>query len=306
MSAYLTFTVHRQVRKLPCGPVFTVGRDYSSDLVLEDKAVSRHHAIIRQLGSGDYFVIDSGSANGTFVNGTRITVPTPLKNGDVLSIGCFEAKFVSGGKPRRPYSLHDELEDTTLVVQKITIVPITVLVSDIRGFTALSESLPIQQLTGLMNEWFHVVTDCVQGYRGTVDKFIGDCVYARWKHDVGTDHSVIRALHTACSIQQVTQSLCEKYQNLPHPLRVGVGINNGQAAVNVGQGSTAIGDAVNLAFRLESASKELHKDIVINKSAYENLPPRFWSGREQPLYVKGKKEPISVVGYTFDEMSSIL
>jgi adenylate cyclase len=305
MSAYLTFSVHGKSQKMPCGTLFTVGRDYSSDLVLDDKVVSRNHAIIRQLGGGDYFVIDSGSSNGTYVNGSRITVPTKLRNGDVLSFGSLEVTFVSGER----YTSQDQrevLDDTAIMTRKTSIVPITILVSDIRGFTALSESIPIQQLTKLMNDWFHVVSDCVHTNRGTVDKFIGDCVYARWRHEIGTDHSVIRALHAAFGIYRVTDSLYQKYSVLSQPLRVGVGINNGQAAVNVGQESTAIGDAVNLAFRLESASKELHKDIVISKSAYETLAPRFWSGREQTIYVKGKKQAIDVVGYTFDEIYSIL
>ena len=305
MPAYLTFSVHGQSQKMPCGPLFTVGRDYSSDLVLDDKVVSRNHAIIRQLGGGDYFVIDSGSSNGTYVNGSRITVPTKLRNGDVLSFGSLEVTFISGEK--MPLHAHrDDLDDTAIMTRKTTIVPITILVSDIRGFTTLSESIPIQQLTKLMNEWFHVVNDCVHANRGVVDKFIGDCVYARWRHEIGTDHSVIRALHTACGIHRVTDLLYQKYSVLSKPLRVGVGINNGQAAVNVGQESTAIGDAVNLAFRLESATKELYKDIVISKSAYETLAPRFWSGREQTIYVKGKKQAIDVVGYSFEEIQSIL
>jgi adenylate cyclase len=304
MSAYLTFFVHGQAQELPCGPLFTIGRDYSSDLVLDDKVVSRNHAIIRQLGGGDYFVIDSGSSNGTFVNGTRITVPTKLHDGDVLSFGSMEVTFVSGGNTTYAYE-REQLDDTAIMTRRPTIVPITILVSDIRGFTTLSESIPIQQLTKLMNDWFHVVSDCVHANRGIVDKFIGDCVYARWQHKIGTDHSVILALHTAYAINQVTQSLSQKYP-IPQPLRVGVGINNGQAAVNVGQESTAIGDAVNLAFRLESASKELNKDIVISKSAYETLAPRFWSGREQAIHVKGKREIINIVGYTFDEIQSIL
>lgn len=304
MPAYLTFFVHGQAQKLPCGPMFTIGRDYSSDLVLDDKVVSRNHAIIRQLGGGDYFVIDSGSSNGTFVNGTRITVPTKLRDGDVLSFGSMEVTFVSGENSTYAYD-GEQLDDTAIMTRRPSIVPITILVADIRGFTTLSESIPIQQLTKLMNDWFHVVSDCVNVNRGIVDKFIGDCVYARWQHKIGTDHSIILALHTANEINQVTQSLAQKYP-IPQPLRVGVGINNGQAAVNVGQESTAIGDAVNLAFRLESASKELKKDIVISKSAYETLAPRFWSGREQAIHVKGKREIVHIVGYTFEEIQSLL
>ncbi|WP_455211537.1 FHA domain-containing protein [Kaarinaea lacus] len=305
MSAYLTFSVHGQSQKMACGALFTVGRDYSSDLVLDDKVVSRNHAIIRQLGGGDYFVIDSGSSNGTYVNGSRITVPTKLCSGDVLGFGSLEVRFISGDNIP-PHPQRDDLDDTAIMTRKTAIIPITILICDIRGFTTLSESIPIQQLTKLMNDWFHVVSDCVHVNRGVVDKFIGDCVYARWRHEIGTDHSVIRALHAACGINQVTGSLYQKYSVLTQPLRVGVGINNGQAAVNVGQESTAIGDAVNLAFRLESATKELYKDIVISKSAYETLAPRFWSGRNQTIYVKGKKLPIDVVGYTFEEIQSIL
>ena len=306
MPANLIYSVNGQQRQLTCGPLFIVGRDCSSDLVLEDKEVSRNHAIIRQLGGCDYYVIDSGSANGTFVNGARITVPTKLRNGDVLAFGSLEFRFVDEMKLNHKRSVHDDLDDTTLLVQKTTIVPITILVSDIRGFTSLSEAIPIQQLTKLMNEWFHLVSDCVLANRGMVDKFIGDCVYARWQQDIGADHSVLRALYTACGINSLTTALNQKYPYLPQPLRIGVGINNGQAAVNVGQASTAIGDAVNLAFRLESASKELNKDIVVSKSAYENLQPRFWSGREQYVQVKGKQEPIQVVAYTFSEMADIL
>ena len=305
MSAYLSFFAHGQPRKLSCGSMFTIGRDYASDLVLDDKVVSRNHAIIRQLGGGDYFVIDSGSSNGTFVNGTRITLPTKLRDGDVLSFGSLDVTFSMDDRTSQ-HSRSKDLDDTAILTRRPSIVPITILVSDIRGFTTMSESIPIQQLTKLMNDWFHFVSDCVHANRGIVDKFIGDCVYARWRHDIGADHSVIRALHTACGIQEVTQSLCQKYPDILQPLRVGVGINNGQAAVNVGQESTAIGDAVNLAFRLESATKELLKDIVISKSAYETLAPRFWSGREQTITVKGKTHPVHVVGYTFQELQPLL
>ena len=305
MSAYLTFLVHGQERKLHCGAIFTIGRDYSSDLALEDKAVSRHHAVIRQLGSGDYYVIDSGSANGTYVNGNRVTMPTRLNHGDRLSFGALEVAFISGQKPRRPYSLHDTWDDN-LVRPKTINVPITILVSDLRDYTALAQNSSIQQLTGVMNEWFNAVADCVQGFRGTLDSFIGERVCARWKHDAGTDHSIIRALHTAYGIHQVTEQLGKKHPDLPGPLRVGVCINNGQVAVNPGQGRSTITEVANPVFRLEGVSKRLQKDIVMSQSAYENLPPRFWSGREQSVPVSGQKESVTVVGFNFDEISQVL
>lgn len=120
MSAYLTFSVHGQVQKMPCGSVFTVGRDYSSDLVLDDKVVSRNHAIIRQLGGGDYFVIDSGSSNGTYVNGSRVA-EAKLEPGDRLTIGPVTFIVQIDGKPAsiRPEdaaATHEEAEKAVMPV----------------------------------------------------------------------------------------------------------------------------------------------------------------------------------------------
>jgi len=301
MSAHLTFSTQGQTRKLPCGAVFTIGREFSSDLVLDDKEVSRHHAVIRRLGSGDYYIIDSGSANGTRVNGNCIRVPTLLKHNDVLTIGAFQATFISSIKPR-PYSLYDMQEDAAMMVRETPPVFTTVLTAYIRGFAVLS-CVPVQRITGLAYDWFHVVADCVQGYRGTLDKIIEDRIYALWKHDMGTDHSIIRALYTAREIHSATQSLWKKNSDLPFPLRLGVGITNEQEFSD-GQGGAAIGD-VNFALALQSEFERLQKDILISKSAYENLPPRFWREREKTLGSDGTKEPVSVVGYTFEELGNI-
>lgn len=291
---------------MACGAIFTVGRDYSSDLVLEDKAVSRNHAIIRQLGSGDYFILDGGSANGSYVNGNRISVPTLLNNGDVLKFGKFQATFVSGGKPRRPYSLRDQFDEGAITLQETTTIPVTVLVAEFRDYSQFSKLLSIQQVIELMNDWVQGVEDCVQGFRGTLDRFAANSVYARWHHDIGTDHSVVRALHAACEIHQMTGSLREKYPRLAHVVRAGVSINNAQAIIHPGEGNTVISDINNLALINEYNTNVFQKDIVISKSAYENLPPHFWNGREQSVQMEGKNKMLYLVGYGFDEIATML
>ena len=104
----------------------------------------------------------------------------------------------------------------------------------------------------------------------------------------------------------LTYELGESNSAIKEELRIGVGINTGLAALGIGHEATAMGDTVNLAFRLETASKELQKDVVISQSAYNLLPQSLWEDREQEITVKGKKNPVSVIGITFDDLSSFL
>lgn len=305
MTASLTYTSNEDQRTITCLPVLTIGRDKMNDIVLSDPLVSRNHAIIRLLGDEDYYLMDGGSANGSFINGKRIATPVLLQNGDRIAIGSTLFDFHQDRR-RRPVATAPTDEDTTVVVTNLDIKQITILVSDIRGFTSLSEEIPINSLTRIMSLWFRHVSDCVQANAGIVDKFIGDCVYARWETATNASDAVYHTLRTAVAIHRVTQALNHENPTLPRPLAIGVGINTGQAAVGVGRDNTAIGDAVNLAFRLESATKELGKDLVLSQASYQYLPRNMWEGRTAQIAVKGKKEPVTVCGFDFAEIESLL
>ncbi len=304
MTASLTYTANAEVRTVVCLPVLTIGRDKMNDIVLADPLVSRNHAIIRLLGDEDYYLMDGGSANGSFINGKRVATPVLLQNSDRISIGSTQFDFHQQ-RQRRPATAPTD-EDTTVVVTNLDIKQITILVSDIRGFTSLSEEIPINTLTRIMSLWFRHVSDCVQANAGIVDKFIGDCVYARWETGTNAREAVYHSLRTALAIQRVTQALNLENPTLPRPLAIGVGINTGQAAVGVGRDNTAIGDAVNLAFRLESATKELGKDLVLSQTSYQYIPKPLWDGKTSQIAVKGKREPVTVCGFAFTDIESLL
>jgi len=85
-----------------------------------------------------------------------------------------------------------------------------------------------------------------------------------------------------------------------------VGINTGAASISAGQDNSAIGDAVNLAFRLESATKVIGKDLVMSECAYKDLPKKYWSTAELHIRVKGKRDPIRIVGLDFSEVEVIV
>jgi Adenylate cyclase, family 3 (some proteins contain HAMP domain) len=303
MSAYLTYMQDQQPERVPCGSALTIGRDKNNNIVLTDLLVSRNHAMVRRLGSGDYYVIDSGSSNGTSVNGGRVSSPTRLRNGDRIAIGLTEFVFEQGIQPAR---FNDSISfQQTVIFHTPVIKEITVLVADIRNYTGLSEQVPIQTLSRLMSKWFQDVSDIIVDSGGTIDKFIGDCVFVRWDNDKAQDN-VMRALRTAWKIAETTARLKLTFPELPRPLRIGAGINTGMASLGIGADNTALGDAVNTAFRLESATKELGCDIALSESSYRHLPERHWAGAEQVLTLKGKQEQVRLLCLDFSLLEHIL
>jgi adenylate cyclase len=304
MTAQLRFDQGGHPQTVECRGITTIGRDKGNDIVVADRLVSRNHAIVRRLGKSDYYIIDSGSANGSFLNGKRISTPSPLRNRDRIAIGSATFTFEQDDPV---FSTTSETTDTesTLVSAKVQIQQICILVADIRGFTSLSETIPIQTLTKIMSEWFQNVSAGIQASDGNIEKFIGDCVYARWDVSGDPRAHVYNALRSALEIHRITDAFNTVYPDLPQSLRIGVGINIGQAAVNVGQDFAAVGDAVNTTFRLESATKELGCDIVLGQDAYRHLPAPFVESRVRTVAVKGKREPLHVCGFRFDDAQTL-
>lgn len=304
MSASLSYTIEDFDKTVPCKSVLTVGRDKNSDIVLADLMVSRNHAVIRRIGDNDYYLIDGGSSNGSYVNQQRVTMPKLLKHGDRITVGEVEFLFeqeIVHKKADDSVQLEDTIVHDTPEIKKITIV-----VADIRGFTSLSEEIPIRTLTKMMNTWFNKVSDVIIKNNGIVDKFIGDCVFARWEADDDEVTTIINALKASVGINKVTDELNKSFDEVENDLYIGVGINTGAASVSSGVDNSALGDAVNVAFRLESATKMLGKDIVLSESAYRHFPEIYWKKLEQKIMVKGKRDPIRIFAIDFDVVPNLI
>lgn len=305
MPAEVTFKKGKNQQTIVCKPIVTIGRDAGCDIVLNDQKVSRNHAMLRQLGNGDFYLLDEGSSNGCYVNGRLITAPTLLNNNDRLGIGATEIIFTQDDQPEEA----DEIpsgEDTIIVAPVGDIKKFTILVADIRGYTHISENTPIRVLTKMMNEWFNRTRECIYDHHGVVDKFIGDCVYARWEIRDDAAATVIDALHAACELDIISRDMNTDFPEVSDPLNIGVGINTGTAAIGVGVSESAIGDAVNLTFRLESHTKEMGKDVILGRAAYENLPESVWQSQQTSIRVKGKSDPVDVWGLNFNEIESMM
>lgn len=302
MSAKLIVNLENESYEMPCASVITIGRSKNSDVVLADPSVSRNHSIIRQTDNNQYFYIDGGSSNGSYINGKRVQSSMQLRNGDVIDIGKYSIQF-SQNLIEAPIPIE---QDETVQISEVNIKQITILVSDIRGFTSLTEAVPIKTLTKVMSDWSGAVRRDVIQRGGILEKFIGDCVYARWETKDNPLESILTALECAKELRNICDQINDKYWDLQHPLRIGVGINTGYAAVDVGKDSIALGDTVNLAFRLESATKDLGKDIIMSFESAQYLPQIMWDNRQQSIQVKGKKDSVNICGYTFKELDEFL
>jgi len=179
---------------------------------------------------------------------------------------------------------------------------LTILFSDVRDFTTLSEGLPPDALAALMNEYLGAMTAIVQKHRGTLDKYIGDAIMAFWGAPVDDPDQAGRAVTTALEMQAALQSLNERLKEKGWPaLRIGIGINTGVVTVGdmgspVRKAYTVMGDAVNLASRLEGVTKDFGVGVVIGAAtrAKLNQDPRFSFRDLGSVKVKGRVETVDI------------
>ena len=177
---------------------------------------------------------------------------------------------------------------------------VTVLFSDIRGFTTLSEELAPEVVVELLNEYFQTWTDVIFQHDGMVDKFIGDAIMAIFGAPVAHPDDPLQAVQAALAMQAALKELNGKWTaESKRTFKIGVGINTGEAIVgNMGSqqamGYTVIGDAVNLASRLEGKTKDLNAEILISESTYQAVKNKVEVREHQDITVKGKARAMSV------------
>ncbi len=307
-------------REIPLisGNVWKIGRTEQNAVVLLDDMVSRNHAVIQQLDGGEFFLIDMGSRNGSFVNGRRLTAPVALRDGDRLSFGEARLRFRNPAQLPAASAAARVSPDTPARGETVALFKrdnVSVLVVDIRGFTVLAQKIDAELLSRLVSTWFAEADRIIRDYSGMAPKHIGDAVMAVWGHGVrGNEHvDILRVLWAVAEIARMTEGLHETL-NLAEPVRIGAGVNTGLATLgNTGAGSasdfTAIGDSVNVAFRLESASKELGTDLVLGTSTFDYLrrwPPAVTHFRTSEANLKGYDAPVTTWHISFAGLSEFL
>lgn len=177
---------------------------------------------------------------------------------------------------------------------------LTLMFTDLANFTAMSEHLSAPATVEVLTEYFNTMTTIIHHHGGTVDKFIGDAVMAFWGAPLPDAQHAEHAVRAAIDMQQAMHGLTEQLVSRGLPtIRMRIGVHTGDVVVgNVGSRSrfsyTAIGDAVNLAARLEGANKAFGSGILLSEASASGLPPELTLRHLDTVIVKGKSEPVKV------------
>ena len=177
---------------------------------------------------------------------------------------------------------------------------LTILFSDIRGFTSISEASEPEEVVEMLNEYLTRMVEILLSHGGTLDKFIGDAVMGFWNAPAADADHPRHAV--ACAIEMIreTARLRERWTAVGKAaIRIGIGINSGEAVVgNIGAekvfGYTVIGDAVNLASRLESKNKDYGTEIIISEFTRERIGGAFETVYLDEVKVKGKEKAVKI------------
>ena len=189
----------------------------------------------------------------------------------------------------------------------------TVLFSDVRGFTTISEGMDPKQLTQLMNALLTPMTRVIHKNRGTIDKYMGDAIMSFWGAPIADSEHARHALYAAIEMMDELKIMQEDFKQRGWPeVNIGIGLNTGDMSVgNMGSefrmAYTVLGDAVNLGSRLEGLTKEYGVNIIVSESTKAAIPEFVF--RELDLVqVKGKNEPVAIfepVGHKNDIEKSV-
>ena len=289
------------------GESLRVGRFDGNEIVLHDANASRFHAVFNA-GEGALFLTDLASLNGTFVNEKRIGAPVRLVHEDRVRITEWE--FVVALE-----NLDEDLQrrgvrpDATRTLDMRAIF-VTALVADVNQYTKMAEHLRLTELTQMLDRWVDLVGDVIKAHGGIIDSTQGDSVLAVWlpahskagREALGRD--ALSALHAAKEIIDETAKLAE-LEAWPHeeafPWHCKVSLHSGEALEGVFGGGehrqhSIIGDAINVAFRLNTLCHSFGKTILTTGVTQELVGSGFPLEQLGRVSLEGREEPVVVWG----------
>jgi len=298
--------VEGETSVFPLAPfaVCSIGRSADNVIVVPSAEASRNHATV-QRQTGDRCVLtDLRSRNGTNVNGRRIEEKV-LENGDKITIGTCELVYhgpqLFAGATTAPLS-----DKTQFFVQNSLV---TVLVIDVRDNVTWAKELGDDRWAALVMKLIEAARAILDARRCSGQKYIGDAIMGVWEHTGNAiSNADLAEIFRAVSELREVFSEMEANSNLPRPILFGCGINSGYAAIGNMAGQAALGDAVNKAFRLESATKELGCNLAVGKATISFLANPISASdlpEQKTVQVKGFPDPEPVYAFDFDQVPAL-
>ena len=304
MPAYLR--VHDKGLEYPLEDFNLLGRSADATIRLTDAGVSRQHATIRRDGNL-YWLADLGSANGSFVNEVAVVTARALRHGDRIQLGTCLFTFESDDEAN--YNTGSGTQMLHTIALPVRTVKATLLVGDLRNFTSISAQLTAEQVAAMLREWYADCERILKSRGAIIDKFIGDGVFAYWAGDSMPVRAQATEAARLLSGPEAGNSPTRKMMREEMKLEVHchVGLNVGDVALGaMGRGvNTAVGEAVNVAFRIESLTRKLQVPVLASASFIEGWPEALQHYKNVGIHaVKGQPEPVEV--YALVESEPVL
>ena len=235
----------------------SIGRSPKSSIVLESPKASRRHCIINLQNVGEFWLIDLGSSNGTFLNKRRVHQPMRLCDMDQITVGDIPFTF------RQPEEVTSELRTTIAqqTIRETANIPVWLLVADIENFTPLSRSMVSDKLALLVGSWVAACKTIVEDHHGEIDKYLGDGFLAYWHDDEKSAESVAASL---IQLKQL-QKLEPRFRLVLH-----YGLVSSGGLRSMGEESL-IGKEVIFVFRMEKLAGSLGIHLLASAPAQKKL-----------------------------------
>jgi adenylate cyclase len=249
----------------------SIGRAPSNQVVLTDDKVSRRHAVIHEQDVDEFWLVDLGSSNGTYLNGRRVAQPGRLWDQDRIEIGPFRLVF------RQPQVVRlnaPESTDIEKTLHEIKSSDCWLLVADIQSSTQLSRKLAPDELPVVTGHWFDNCKRIIDSSGGNIDKFLGDGFLAYWHGEENAAPKVASALSDLKKLQETAQL---GFRMVLHFGRV---FSGGATASGV---ERLFGSEINFIFRMERLASSLGASRLLSETAHDRLKSNL-SAREAGLH----------------------
>lgn len=247
--------------RIPLGPSCSIGRGEGNDLVLRDQRVSRRHAMIHRQGEQEFWLVDFGSRNGTYVNGCRIAQPTCLNDGDNIVLGNTSLLYRQSGTT---------VETTMSRRGDLTMYDVRrsfswLLIADVVGSTALLAHLPPDELPLVMGQWLVDCREIIEKEGGRINQFMGDGFFAQWPDHPGVEAALLSAMQALRAMQAQARP---EFRLILHFGEVVLG------GVAIGEEERIAGSEVHFAFRMEKLAGSLGLSTLVSEAAWQRLAPQ--------------------------------
>ena len=247
----------------------SLGRSESNTLALDNDHVSRKHAVIQFQGESEFWIVDLGSSNGTYVNGRRVSRPLALKNGDVIDMAGSRIEFQT--EAHAVESDGQSLGSTLLSVARRNC---WLMVADIEGSTRLAQELPPEEVPRVTGEWFKTCRELVEEHGGHMNQYLGDGFFCYWEDTFDAKRQILEAMRDLARLQA---SATPPFRVVLHCGMTVLGSVPTMTEQNLH------GPTVNFVFRMEKIAANWHDRRLCSEAAWQALGVKSLVRRESEV-----------------------